>query len=116
MKKNALFTLVFLSCFTLSYSQPGELDPSFGSNGIVRADLGATYESGPHGNTHFTKTAIQNDGKIVAAGYTWNGSSFVSILTRYNTDGSIDTTFNKTGILITGGSLKIRIPGQLYHQ
>ena len=101
MKKFTLLTLISSCCLAICYAPPGQLDPSFGTNGIVRADLGVTYKSGPHGNTRFLKTAIQSDGKIVAAGRTWNGSNFVSVLARYNTNGSLDATFNKNGIRMT---------------
>ena len=88
------------------YNANGSLDTEFNNGKSIVSIF-------PHGNTHFTKTAIQSDGKIVAAGYTWNGSSFVSILTRYNTNGSVDTAFNKNGILITGGGDRFGFPASI---
>jgi uncharacterized delta-60 repeat protein len=41
---------------------------------------------------------MQADGKIVAAG---DGTSSVFALARYNTDGSLDTTFSGDGITTT---------------
>ena len=71
--------------FVARYLSDGSLDPTFGTNGIVTTDLGGTdYAYG---------VAIQSDGKIVVAGQT--GTDFA--LVRYNTDGSLDTTFGSNG-------------------
>src|SRR5208337_4824835 len=48
-----------------------------------------------------TAVAIQPDGKIVAAGYSYNGSQYVFALVRYNTDVTLDATFNTTGKVTT---------------
>jgi len=62
-------------------------------------------------NTNFTtpfvddqanSVAVQNDGKIVAAGYTAEPGNGKFALARYNSDGSLDTTFNGTGKVMTG--------------
>jgi uncharacterized delta-60 repeat protein len=45
--------------------------------------------------------AIQSDGKIVVAGYSNNGSNFDFALVRYNTDGSLDTSFDSDGKVTT---------------
>ena len=45
--------------------------------------------------------AIQSDGKIVAAGYSYNGSNNDFALVRYNTDGSLDTSFDSDGKVTT---------------
>jgi uncharacterized delta-60 repeat protein len=74
------------------YNTDGSLDTTFSSDGIVKTSIGG-IEDEAHG------IAIQEDGKIVAAGYTDNGSDKDVALVRYNTDGSLDTTFNSTGIV-----------------
>jgi uncharacterized repeat protein (TIGR03803 family) len=79
----SLIALIFSFCFTHSYSQAGELDPSFGNNGIVISTFGS--------GTGYISTALQSDGKIVVGG---------SVLARYNTDGSLDTTFATDGYRI----------------
>src|SRR5262249_1861763 len=68
----------------------GALDPTFGTGGIVITPAGAS--SAAH------SVAVQNDGKIVAAGQTISsdGSSDMAVV-RYNIDGSLDSTFNGTG-------------------
>lgn len=68
--------------------------PSFSvGSGIITTDLG----SNEFGNA----VAIQPDGKIVIAGVKGVGTNNYYFLTRYNTDGSLDLSFNKTGILQT---------------
>jgi uncharacterized delta-60 repeat protein len=47
---------------------------------------------------------IQTDGKIVVAGYAYNGNDYDFALTRYNTDGSLDTSFGGDGKVTTGFS------------
>ena len=45
--------------------------------------------------------AIQADGKIVAAGYMANGDNWDFAIVRYNSDGSLDTSFDHDGIVTT---------------
>jgi uncharacterized delta-60 repeat protein len=45
--------------------------------------------------------AIQKDGKIVAAGYAYAGAPYEFALLRYNSDGSLDTTFGTGGKVTT---------------
>ncbi|HKP52245.1 MAG TPA: delta-60 repeat domain-containing protein [Chloroflexia bacterium] len=68
----------------------GGLDTSFSSDGKVTTDFSGGYDWA-------NGVAIQSDGKIVAVGYatTSNGSDFA--LARYNTNGSLDTTFGLIG-------------------
>ena len=44
---------------------------------------------------------IQSDGKIVAAGSSYNGSNYDFALVRYNTNGTLDTAFGTGGIVTT---------------
>ena len=79
--------LVFASGLSAS---SGELDPTFGATGKVVTDLGP-YDAGEG-------AAIQADGKIVVAGYTYDpaaNSSFA--LARYNPDGALDPSFGAGG-------------------
>jgi uncharacterized delta-60 repeat protein len=41
------------------------------------------------------------DGKVVVAGYSFNGSDNDFALVRYNTDGSLDTSFGTGGVVLT---------------
>ena len=67
----------------------GPLDTSFGSNGRITTDFG--------GNEYGRAMVIQSDGKIVAAGH--SGGDFA--LARYNPDGSLDTSFDSDGKVVT---------------
>ena len=93
MKKKILFLLLSAACL-FSYGQPGSLDPTFGTAGITTTSFGAT-------SAVSKSMAIQTDGKIVMAGYHFNGSIETFALARYNTNGSLDNTFDGDGRLTT---------------
>ncbi len=76
------------------YKYNGTLDSSFGSNGIVTTSIGAV------GDNVFS-IAIQNDGKIVAAGFATIGNNYDFALARYETNGALDNTFDGDGIVTT---------------
>jgi uncharacterized delta-60 repeat protein len=81
--------------FTLArYNPDGSLDPGFGSGGKVTTAIGA-------GDDGANALALQPDGRLVAAGYGWNGSKYVFALARYNPDGTLDPTFGSGGKVIT---------------
>jgi uncharacterized delta-60 repeat protein len=89
MRPAALGVLVLLP-WSVVFAAPGELDPSFDGDGVVLTDFGATTERA-------VDTAIQSDGKIVAAGE--SGGDFA--LARYNPDGSLDISFGGDGKVTT---------------
>jgi uncharacterized delta-60 repeat protein len=72
------------------YNADGTLDTTFSEDGKL---LDYIHSS----NTYYTSTAIQNDGKSVAAGFALNDSKLNFALARYNTDGSPDATFSEDG-------------------
>jgi uncharacterized delta-60 repeat protein len=74
----------------------GSLDATFGNGGTVTTPFG--------GISTASALAIQADGKIVAAGSKFDpfGSGFA--LARYNSDGSLDSTFDGDGKVVTGFS------------
>ena len=76
------------------YNTDGSLDSSFGTGGKVFTAVGS-------GNDFAESVAIQSDGKIVVAGYSYNGSNDDFALVRYNTDGSLDTSFDSDGKVTT---------------
>jgi uncharacterized delta-60 repeat protein len=70
----------------------GGLDVSFGGGGVV------TLEFGPGSADQGKAVAIQPDGKIVVAGTTNFGTTNAGIgVTRFNSDGSVDTGFGTAG-------------------
>lgn len=79
------------------FNTNGTLDTSF--NPFPAVQPGTLYYSIPGTTTsHSYDLRIQSDGKIVVAGDA-DGTSFAIV--RFNTDGSVDTTFNGTGYNIT---------------
>jgi uncharacterized delta-60 repeat protein/gliding motility-associated-like protein len=81
------------------YTSNGALDTSFDTDGILTTAIGA-------GDDQAFAIAIQSDGKILAAGRSHNGLNFDFALVRYNTDGSLDTSFDTDGKVTTSnGSL-----------
>jgi uncharacterized delta-60 repeat protein len=75
------------------YNTNGSLDTSFGGGGIVFTEIGAASGA--------ASVAIQADGKIAAAGSSGNFPNNNFTLVRYNTDGSLDTSFSGTGKVVT---------------
>ncbi len=76
------------------FSANGALDPSFGSSGKVATPMGSN-------NDYIRAIALQPDGKIVVAGYCWNGTKNDVCLARYLASGALDASFNSTGKLIS---------------
>lgn len=76
------------------YNPDGTLDAGFGTGGKVFTAIGPRDEYG-------RGIAIQADGKILVAGYAWNGSNYDFAVVRYNSNGTLDTTFNTTGKVMT---------------
>lgn len=85
------------SMMIVRYLTNGDIDSTFGTSGKVFRDLGSL--------TLFIKDGIiQNDGKILVVGYASNPlNSFDDqfLLSRFNSDGSIDSTFGIDGIVLT---------------
>jgi uncharacterized delta-60 repeat protein len=75
----------------LRYNSDGTLDPGFGTGGKVLTDFIGDDEVA-------TAIARQPDGKLVVAGYAYlSGSQNNFAVARYNSDGSLDNTFNSDG-------------------
>lgn len=82
----------YVACMARIDTACGELDPSFGQNGVLTHH----FEQ----RTICNSIALQADGKIVGAGLiaaSNGGSGQFPGVWRYNADGSVDSTFNGTG-------------------
>ncbi len=86
---------MFLMTATEFWRKPESLDSTFGQGGIVETAINSL------GDDNLSSTAIQSDGKIIAAGDIYDGSYHSLAVSRYNTDGSLDYTFGTNGIAIT---------------
>ena len=73
------------------YTNTGTLDTTFGNGGMATTAK----------NIYATCIAIQKDGKIVVGGVSQNSSKNDFALVRYNTNGSLDSTFGNAGIMTT---------------
>lgn len=70
----------------------GDLDPTFSGDGKVTTDFGATEGA--------QDLAIQNNGKIVIVGNATTSSEDFAV-TRYNADGTLDSSFSDDGKVTT---------------
>ena len=75
------------------YNANGALDSTFGAGGTVYTKLPKNYGEA-------VGVAIQPDGKLVVSGYLVSAPNG-EVVIRYNTDGSLDTTFGTKGIVTT---------------
>jgi uncharacterized delta-60 repeat protein len=94
------------------YNSNGTLDTSFSLDGKVTTDFG--------GDDYGTSVAMQSDGKIVVTGYGSSGGNDDFAIVRYNTDGSLDTSFDTDGKLLidfgryeNGKALAIQTDGKI---
>src|SRR6185369_1594957 len=76
------------------YNSNGTLDVNFGTGGKVTTDVGGRFESA-------RAVALQGDGKIVVAGGTVIGLFNDFALARYNSNGTLDTSFGTGGRVLT---------------
>jgi uncharacterized delta-60 repeat protein len=89
------------------YTPNGSLDKTFGKNGdVVTSHVGNTAITIP-GDTQdvldegVTQAALQSDGKILAVGND-------SYLVRYNSNGSLDTTFGSGGLVVVPSGFSVQ--------
>jgi uncharacterized delta-60 repeat protein len=76
------------------YNSDGSLDKSFDNDGKLTLAFGDSTDK-------LTSVAIQQNGNIVVAGYTYNGKDKDFAMARFNPDGSLDKTFSNDGKLTT---------------
>ncbi len=71
----------------------GDLDQTFGTGGQVTTDLARSTDIA-------NAVAMQPDGKLIVVGTTYRNNDYSGedfFVTRYNTNGSVDTTFGRAG-------------------
>ena len=73
------------------YNDDGSLDTTFSGDGKLTTDFAGNDDTG-------TGVAVQPDGRIVVAGYSFSGTTNHDFaVARYNPDGSLDTSFSGDG-------------------
>lgn len=77
-----------------SKAQAGSLDTTFSDDGILINQIGDYTIS------EAIDIALNADGKLVMVGHVWNGSTNDVAVTRYNSDGTLDTSFGDEGIKV----------------
>lgn len=75
-------------------ANPGRLDTTFGSAGRAVTAVGSGQDSA-------YASALQPDGKLVLGGFCFGSLDEDFCLVRYNSDGSLDTSFGASGKVIT---------------
>jgi uncharacterized delta-60 repeat protein len=90
----SLFATLLFAFFlsATSYAAPGDLDPTFGTDGKVTTTFNFAVAS---------DVALQADGKIVVAGSNFSSNGTQIVLARYHTNGSLDASFGNGGRVYT---------------
>ena len=103
------------------YNSDGSIDKTFGEGGIVVHDKAA----GGKGDDVGYSIYVDNRERIYVTGYSYNGRDYDMVIWRYNSDGSIDKTFGKGGIVVDnsaagangydyGASINVDNKGRIY--
>jgi len=77
------------------FTPSGQLDTSFGDGGLVTTDISGVFPS-------VSAVIVQPNGQIVVGGISESGLKHMppnTVLARYNSNGSLDTTFGTGGIV-----------------
>ncbi len=78
------------------YNSNGTLDTSFGNGGIVVHHNAAGGNYNDEGNSIY----VDSNGKIYVTGYSYNGFNYDMVIWRYNSNGTLDTSFGNNGIVV----------------
>jgi uncharacterized delta-60 repeat protein len=93
--------LTLFGSVQMAQATGGDLDPTFGTGGMVMTDLN-------HSTDIANAVAVQPDGKLVVVGQAYKQNDFSGedfVVTRYNPDGTLDATFGR------GGKVRTDFPG-----
>lgn len=91
MKRIILLLTVFF-CLQLTYSQPGQLDPLFWTNGIVKSDLGSRFNYDALGKS----VLVSSDGSIFIL-TELTGQTFILV---QKANGTIDSSYGLNGFSV----------------
>jgi uncharacterized delta-60 repeat protein len=76
------------------YTSAGLLDPSFNGTGLATVNFGNAQD-------FLSAIEIQNNGKIIAGGYTYVNGSTNLALARLTSEGTLDLSFGNAGLVTT---------------
>ncbi len=97
-KAGLLAVLKALLTFSIVLAASGSLDTTFSGDGKQNTDIDPAH---PGLDNRAFAMALQPDGKIVAVGWSDDGTSHNFAVARYNTNGTLDPTFSGDGRLTT---------------
>ena len=89
----AAIMLLFSASGQMAQAAGGDLDPTFGTGGQVTTDFS-------HSTDIAFAAALQPDGKLVVVGTTYKNNDYSNedfAVSRYDVDGTLDTTFGRDG-------------------
>ena len=89
--------LLFSARGQTAMAADGDLDPTFGTGGQVTTDFNNSTDIA-------NAVALQPDGKLVVVGQTYKNNDYTGedfAVARYNTDGTLDSTFGVNGKVTT---------------
>ncbi len=78
----------------LRFNKDGSLDPTFNGDGSVITSVS-------NGDDEALALGLLSDGRIIAAGYSHNGTNRDFTLVCYLEDGTLDWTFGNDGVVVT---------------
>lgn len=87
-----IIAIILLVLAPLACLAGTQVDATFGDSGIVVRDFG-------FGDDEAFDVVVQDDGRIVVAGYSFNGAVKNLAVARYLSTGELDTEFNNDGIV-----------------
>jgi uncharacterized delta-60 repeat protein len=88
----SVLALMLLVAAPLAAGNPGDLDPTFGTAGVVVTQVGTVFSGA-------AAALLQPDGKLVAVGV--SGTPLNITVVRYNPDGTLDPGFGVKGVAVT---------------
>lgn len=94
-------TFTLFASVQMAQATDGDLDPTFGTGGTLMTDINRSTDLAQ-------AVALQADGKLVVVGQTYKNNDYSTedfAVARYNTDGTLDTTFGR------GGKVRTDFPG-----
>jgi uncharacterized delta-60 repeat protein len=83
------------------FNTNGSIDATFGTKGIVTTNFNSMSDVPYDPNNELNNIAIQSNGKLVVGTDTFNGGTYHFLVARFNSNGSLDTSFGAAGQITT---------------
>jgi len=93
--KNTFSIYIFLILLSLPYvvcAQSTMFDPLFGKDGVVKTSI--------ENSSTVSNLLPAKNGKIIAVGSAFDGTTNVLAVVRYNIDGGVDSSYGQNGIIL----------------